>query len=210
MVDLTGIKNIIFDYGGVIINTNTRLTINAFKELGFFKVEDYICQSNNSDLLVKMEKGQMSDNVFRDGIRKVSNLKLTDEQIDFAWNAILLDMSADKIKLLEKLRKKYKIFLLSNTNVIHYKKFLKDLQQKFGYLNFNKLFEKAWFSFQLGMVKPDAEIYNYVLTDASLLPKETLFIDDSAINIKGAKKTGIKTYLLNNEDILEAFKNYEE
>ncbi len=202
MVDLKGIKNIIFDYGGVIINIDFSLTITAFKKLGFLNVEDCIFKSKGSDLLLKMEKGEISDNDFRNDIRKIANLKLTDQQIDFAWNALLLDMPKERIKLLEKLKTKYKIFLLSNSNSIHYNKYLKDLQNDFGYSDFNKLFDKAWFSFQIKMVKPDLEIFKYVLSTSSILPNETLFIDDSITNIETAKETGIKTYYLNNKDNL--------
>jgi len=209
MVDLKGIKNIIFDYGGVIINIDFKLSINAFKKLGFINVEDCIFKSKGYYLLLKMEKGEISGNDFRNEIRKIANLKLTDHQIDFAWNALLLDMPIKRIKLLEKLKTNYRIFLLSNTNSIHYNKYLKDLQNNFGYSDFNKLFDKAWFSFQIKMVKPDSEIFKYALSAASILPNETLFIDDSITNIEIAKEIGIKTYYLNSEDIINAFKNYK-
>ncbi len=208
MIDLKGIKNIIFDYGGVIINIDFSLTINAFVELGFINVEDCIFKSKGYDLLLKMEKGNISNEDFRNELRKISKIKLADNQIDFAWNALLLDMPIKRIKLLEKLKTNYKIFLLSNTNSIHYNKYLKNLQTDFGYSDFNKLFDKAWFSFQIKMVKPDSEIYKHVLSEASIQPNETLFIDDSKINIEGAKKLGIKTYYLNKEDILDVINEY--
>ncbi len=205
MIDLTGVKNIIFDYGGVIINIDFKLTINAFKELGFLNVEECIFNSKGSDLLIKMEKGDISIKEFRNEIRNISNKDIADAQIDFAWNALLLDMPVKRIKLIEQLKTKYRVFLLSNTNLIHYNRYLKSLQTEFGYANFNELFEKAWFSHDIGMIKPTAEIYNYVLNDASIKPQETLFIDDSEININGAKMVGLKVHHLYKEDILEIF-----
>lgn len=205
MVDLTGVKNIIFDYGGVIINIDFKLTINAFKQLGFINIEECIFQSKGSDLLVKMEKGHISIEDFRNEIRNISKLGLTDDQIDFAWNALLLDMPAKRINLIEMLKTRYRIFLLSNTNKIHYNTYLKSLQTEFGYADFNSLFEKAWFSHDLGLIKPTAEIYNYVLNDASIKPQETLFIDDSELNIIGARNVGLKVHHLYNEDILDIF-----
>ena len=205
MIDLSDVKNIIFDYGGVIINIDFKLTINAFKELGFLDVEECIFQSKGSDLLVKMEKGHISIKDFRNEIRNISKQNFSDEQIDFAWNALLLDMPSKRIKLIEQLKTKYRVFLLSNTNIIHYNTYLKSLQSEFGYADFNSLFEKAWFSHDLGMIKPSAEIYNFVIKDASILPQETLFIDDSEINITGAKNAGLKVHHLYNEDILDIF-----
>jgi putative hydrolase of the HAD superfamily len=205
MIDLTGVKNIIFDYGGVIINIDFKLTINAFKELGFLNVEECVFQSKGSDLLVKMEKGHISIKEFRTEIRNISKLNLTDVQIDFAWNALLLDMPVKRINLIEKLKTKYRIFLLSNTNKLHYNSYLKTLQTEFGYTDFNALFEKAWFSHDLGLIKPTAEIYNYVLNDASIKPQETLFIDDCEVNIIGARNVGLKVHHLYKEDILNLF-----
>lgn len=205
MIDLAGVKNIIFDYGGVIINIDFKLTINAFKELGFVNVEECVFQSKGSDLLVKMEKGIISIKEFMNEIRQISKQSYTDEQIENAWNALLLDMPVERIKLIEKLKLKYRVFLLSNTNIIHYNKYLVSLQKDFSYSNFNNLFEKAWFSHDLGMIKPTKEIYDFVLKDASLLPGETIFIDDSEINIKGAKSAGLKVYHLKDEDILDIF-----
>lgn len=207
MIDLKGIKNIIFDYGGVIINIDFGLTINAFKQLGFLNIEECIFQSKGSNLLVKMEKGQISINDFRDEIREISKQNISNEQIDDAWNALLLDMPSKRIRLIEELKKKYRIFLLSNTNIIHYNKYLNSLQNEFGYTNFNSLFEKAWFSHDIGLIKPSEEIYKHVMKEASILPEETLFIDDSEVNINGAKKIGLKVYHLKNEDILNAFVN---
>ena len=207
MIDLTGVKNIIFDYGGVIINIDFKHTINAFKELGFLNIEESIFQSKGSNLLEKTEKGQITIKDFRDEVRLISKKKLTNEQIDFAWNALLLDMPTERIRLVEDLKTRYRVFLLSNTNVIHYTKYLKSLQQEFGYNDFNSLFEKAWFSHELGMIKPTKEIYNYVLNDASILANETIFIDDSEVNIKGAKMVGLKVYHLKDEEIVDAFKN---
>lgn len=208
MIDLAGVKNIIFDYGGVIINIDFKLTINAFKELGFVDVEECIFQSKGSDLLVKMEKGHVTINEFMNEIRQISKQNFTDEQIESAWNALLLNMPVERINLIEKLKSRYRVFLLSNTNIIHYNKYLISLQKEFGYNNFNSLFEKAWFSHDLGLIKPYKEIYDFVLKDASLLPDETVFIDDSEINIIGAKATGLRTYYLKDEDILDVFSDF--
>jgi glucose-1-phosphatase len=194
MVDLKGIKNIIFDYGGVIINIDFNLTIDAFKILGFSNVEEVLFQSNSSRLLLMMERGQLSPEEFYQEIRKSSGLKLSDIEIEIAWNALLLDMPEKRILLLEKLRKKYRIFLLSNSNIIHYNKYLSQLNDQYGYSNFNMLFEKAWFSHDLNMNKPNLDIYNYTLNDAELVPHETLFIDDTKANTDAASKVGMKTY----------------
>lgn len=208
MVDLKGINNIIFDYGGVIINIDFNLTIDAFKKLGFSTVEEVLFQPNSSRLLLMMERGQMSSEDFYQEIRKSSGIKLSDNEIETAWNALLLDMPEKRIRLLEKLRKNYRIFLLSNSNIIHYHQYLSQLNGQYGYSSFNMLFEKAWFSHDLNMNKPNLDIYNYSLNDAGLIPHETLFIDDTKINIDAASKVGIKTYHMKpGEEITELLRS---
>jgi glucose-1-phosphatase len=204
MVDLKGIKNIIFDYGGVIINIDLQLSIAAFKKLGFSNVEEILFQLNSSKLLLMMEKGQISPEGFYQEIRKSSGLTLSDKEIETAWNTLLLDMPAKRIRLLEKLKIHHRIFLLSNTNKIHFHHFAKQLKDKFGYSNFDELFEKAWFSFDLNMNKPNPEIFQYALNDARLIPDETLFIDDTKINTDAALKVGMKVHHLEpGEEITE-------
>jgi glucose-1-phosphatase len=204
MVDLKSIKNIIFDYGGVIINIDFNLTIDAFKKLGFSNVEEVLFRPNSSRLLPMMERGQMSPENFYQEIRKYSGLNLSDKEIEIAWNALLLDMPEKRIRLLEKLRNKYRIFLLSNSNIIHYHQYLSQLNDQYGYSHFDMLFEKAWFSHDLNMNKPNLDIYYHTLKDAGLIPHETLFIDDTKINSDAASKTGMKIYhMKSGEEITE-------
>jgi putative hydrolase of the HAD superfamily len=206
MIDLRGIKNIIFDYGGVIINIDFALTINTFKKLGAKEIEKILFQTDSSDLLQQIEKGLISPPEFYHKIREITGLDINDNTIRDAWNALLLDMPQKRIELLEKLRTRYRIFLLSNSNIIHYHYYQEELKNKYGYSDFNSLFEKAWFSFNLHMIKPDKEIFQFVINDALLCPDETLFIDDSEINIKGGQLAGLRTHHLLNEEIVDILK----
>jgi putative hydrolase of the HAD superfamily len=206
MIDLSGIRNIIFDYGGVIINIDFKLTINAFKKLGFLHIEEIIFQGKGSELLLQMEKGELSHEEFYNEVRRLSGLKITNKEIEKAWNALLLEMPDKRIKTLEKLKSNYRIFLLSNTNSIHYEQYAADLKNKYGYSDFNKLFEKAWFSFDLGMAKPNPDIFHFVLKDAGLNPSQTLYIDDLEKNVLAAEITGMKGHFLRpDEDISGLF-----
>ena len=206
MIDLTGIKNIIFDYGGVIINIDFKLTIDAFKKLGFENVEEVIFNARGSALLSQMEKGTISHQSFYDEIRTLSGEDLTDNEIKTAWNALLLDMPTHRIRTLEKLRSSYHIFLLSNTNSIHFDQYSKQLKDEFGYNSFDELFHKAWFSFQLGLTKPNEDIFYFVIDNYGFNPDETLFIDDLEANIQAAINVGMKGYHLKpGEEIAEIF-----
>jgi len=206
MIDLKGIKNIIFDFGGVIINIDFKLSIDAFKKLGFADVEKKLFDNQFSDLIIKMELGTISNKAFCENIRLISKLNLSDSQIINAWNALLLDIPGSRVNLLKELKKNYNIYLLSNTNNIHYKKYLYEFKHKYGFKDFDDLFNKAWFSFKIHKAKPKTDIFNFVLKDGMLKPNETLFIDDSLVNIEAAKKLEINTFHLKDNNLEDLFK----
>ncbi|MDP1620896.1 MAG: HAD family phosphatase [Bacteroidales bacterium] len=194
------IKNIIFDFGGVILNIDVKLTERAFVDLGLKKIDKGQSLRDSAYLFDKIETGAMSPGQFRDELRKFFIDPVTDDQLDAVWNALLLDIPEARIRLLETLRKDYRIFLLSNTNEIHYMKYLENLREQYGYADFDALFEKAYFSFRIGLKKPSPEIFSHVLSESMLKPSETLFIDDTFIHVEAAGRAGIEAYHLDIED----------
>lgn len=193
---LNYLESIIFDLGGVIIDIDYNKPIEEFKKLGVTNFEDFFSQNKQNNLIDKLEKGEINANDFRNEIRKISSKNLKDEEIDNAWNSILIGHRPEAIEYIVKLKKNYKIFLLSNSNEIHYKVYSQELKNKFNFESYDQLFDKAYFSFKIGMRKPDLEIYEKIINTHNLNPSKTLFIDDSPINIDSAKKLGIKTILL--------------
>ncbi len=190
------IKNIIFDFGGVILDIDPQLTIDEFIKLGFNDFEKLNTPAFTEEILGKFERGILTPEVFRDKLRTFLDIDITDQQIDDAWNALLFDIPGIRIDIIEQVKNNYQIFLLSNSNEIHYDLYVRDLQLRFGYGEFDKLFDKAYFSFDLHLLKPNPEIYEFVINQHGLDPKTTLFIDDKSKNIKAAQKLGLKTYQL--------------
>jgi HAD superfamily hydrolase (TIGR01509 family) len=205
MID-SSIKNIIFDFGGVILNINPGLTFEKFNQLGFPALFDVNDLSRQDETLLMFEKGLISPEEFRKKIREKIARPLSDEQIDEAWNAMLLDLPEDRIKLLVNLKNKYNLYLLSNTNEIHYLNYTRQLKLKYAYNRLSELFKGVCFSFQVHLSKPGREIYEHMILVNSLIPAETLFIDDSEVNIEGAKLTGLKTHhLKTGENLIDLF-----
>jgi glucose-1-phosphatase len=202
----THIKNIIFDFGGVILNIDYLLSEKAFEKLGFLDFKFFYSQATQKELFDSLEKGLITPEYFRNEIRKFIHSGISDSQIDNAWNAMLLDLPEERIQLLEKLKAKYRIFLLSNTNAIHFDSFSSYMKNKFKRDVFSEVFEKAYVSHKIKMRKPDAEIFEHVLAESNLKKEETLFIDDSIQHIEGANKIGINTlFLKKRETILDLF-----
>ncbi len=190
------IENIIFDFGGVVLDIDPQLTVKEFEKLGFNNKEKINSPEFTHDLLCKFERGIFTPEVFRKKLREFLEIDATDQQLDDAWNALLYDIPRERIEVIEEVKKHYPIYLLSNSNEIHYDLYVRDLQLRFGYREFDELFTKAYFSFDLHLCKPEPEIYEFVMYQHGLNPETTLFIDDKEENIATAKKVGFKTYQL--------------
>ncbi len=188
---MTGIKNIIFDLGGVIMNIDFTLTHKAFEELGLNGFASHFTQHGLTPLFENYETGKIDDATFMEGMRKLSGLPLTNEQITAAWNALLLDFPPARIELLKTVKKKYRIFLLSNTNELHTREFEQRFRKLFG-IGISELFEKVYYSQEVRLRKPHAAIYRLVVDENGLNPAETLFIDDTASNFTGAEEVRLK------------------
>ncbi|HSC37712.1 MAG TPA: HAD family phosphatase [Chitinophagaceae bacterium] len=188
---MTGIKNIIFDLGGVVLDIDFKLTEKAFAQLGMEDFSSYITQHHITPLFEDYETGKIDDAAFIKGVQDLSGLPLTEQQIIRAWNALLLEFSPARIEWLKALKHKYRLFLLSNTNAIHLREFQERLKKlSGGYLE--DIFEKTYYSHAVRMRKPHAEIYRLVIEENGLNPSETLFIDDTASNFSGAEEVGLK------------------
>lgn len=200
---MSEIKNIIFDLGGVLIDIDYNKTINAFKELGIPNFEEMFSQFKASDLFEKLETGDISEEDFYSTLKKDIPVPVTDLQIENAWNAILLDFRKESLDYLTFLQPKYNLYLLSNTNSIHYRSFQNLFIKETGKPSLDIYFIKAWYSHLIHLRKPYAAIYDFIVKEESLNPKETLFIDDSINNIESAAKVGLQTHLLLPEERIE-------
>jgi putative hydrolase of the HAD superfamily len=193
------IKNIILDLGVVIINIDSDLTVKAMKSLGFDSFEESYTLFKQTDLFDRLEKGLITPNDFRNELRKHITREVTDEEFDKAWGAMLLDFPKSRIDFIQELGKKYTLYLLSNTNEIHYRQYIRDFKHTFGF-EFNSLFQKTYYSHQVGMRKPEPEIYEYLIHDSGINPQESLFVDDLLVNLEAAQKKGIQTQWINPEN----------
>lgn len=189
------IKNIIFDLGNVVIHIDPDLTIQKFKSMGIPDFDSLYTIMRQSDIFDRLDTGKTTLSAFRNTIRSHSKTNLTDQQIDEAWCAMLLDFPEENIRLLQRLRPHYKLFLLSNTNQIHIDYYLDKLQKEKGSALIPDLFDHAYYSHEIGFRKPHREAFDYVLKAESLKPAETLFIDDLEHNVIGARKAGMQAYL---------------
>ncbi len=200
------IRNIIFDYGNVIFTIDFRKAQQSFTDLGVKDVEHFFSHKGHDSLFDQFEQGLISSSEFRDGIRKVTGIQsLSDKDIDQAWNSLLIGVPEPNHELLLKVKEKYRTFLLSNNNEIHYKWIMDYLQREHQIESNAIFFEKDYYSHLMKMRKPNTDIFESVMHENNLNPKETLFIDDSPQHLKTAEMLGLKTHLLIPEETLESY-----
>ena len=195
------IKHIIFDLGGVILDIDEKMAVHELQKRGVdvSLVSGEAFQSIDS----RFERGILTAASFRRKVKELFGLpKLSDADFDYIWNAILLDIPRERIHALEEIKEHYQIFLMSNTNEIHYDLYVRDLQLRFGYKQFDDLFDKSYFSFDVHLLKPDPLFFELILEQQGLKPEETLFIDDSPANIEVARQMGIHTYHIHRDELV--------
>ncbi len=203
---MTVTKNIIFDLGGVLLDIDFKKSISAFEQLGIQNFEEMFSQFKADDLFSKLETGTLSEGEFYSAIKKRTTVNISDKEIEDAWNALILNFRKESLDFLEVLSAQYKLYLLSNTNSIHLKYFQQSFTKEIGKPLLDGYFIKAWYSHKLGLRKPGAAIFEFVLQDENLNTAETLFIDDTLSNIETAKEMGFKTYHLKPTERIELIK----
>lgn len=201
------IKNLILDMGGVILDVDYKKIFEEFKKFGCKNIQSFFTQQAQIPLVDDFEKGLISPAEFRKEVRKITNLSIEDKDLDSIWNSMILGVRKADVELLKTLRNKYdKIFLFSNTNEIHIESVKNLFFKVLGYDVFATMFDKVYFSNEIHLRKPDIESFDFVVKDAEVEKKETLFIDDTSQNILGAEKSGLNAYLLdNNQTLTEIF-----
>ena len=193
MDKLTAIKNIIFDLGGVIINVDHAYTLSAFSQLGIANPHEIFTLEQQGRLCDSLEVGKISAKEFCEALVKLSHESVSHEDIINAWNAMLLDIPEKRIEMLKRVRKKYRIYLLSNTNPIHMQ-YINNQMQKMHGISLESLFIKTYYSFELRLRKSDPRVFQHILDQNHLIPNETLLIDDLEANVLAAKDLGMQIW----------------
>ena len=205
---LQGIKNIVFDLGGVLLNIDPKKTIDAFGKLGMDQLVGDHGLSYDHDIFYQMEQGKITPEEFRNGVRKLLPVEVSDQEIDDAWTAMLLDFPVIRVDLVKNLRKEFKIYLFSNTNAIHVEKYHTNFRNQHGF-EVSTLFEKDFYSNELGFRKPSPESFQEIIRLSGINPEESLFIDDSLPNVEASIASGLNGFWLEpGQKVEEIFRKF--
>jgi HAD superfamily hydrolase (TIGR01509 family) len=197
-----GIKNLLLDLGGVLIDVDYHRTAKAFENLGAQHFVQLYSQQHATPEFEELEIGKLADDEFITRMQTRCTPGTTKQQVEDAWNAILLDFRMETIDYLTVLQKRYRLFLLSNTNNIHHRAFEKKFREQTGLDSLDVFFDRALYSHKIGMRKPHINTYKKVMEMLGIQGGETLFIDDSTVNIRPAAEAGLHTRLLKADETL--------
>ncbi len=193
------IKNLLFDLGGVIMDIEKDRCVASFQRLGLPDAASYFGEYSQKGPFMLLEEGVMAPDEFHRVLREAIGGGVTDEQIDKAFCDFLIGIPAARLASLRRLREKYNIYLLSNTNPIMWDSKIKDEFTKEGRVR-EDYFDGMVTSFEAKSMKPDEKIFRYAVEKLGIKPEETVFLDDSQRNLDAAARLGFKTVLVNPGD----------
>ncbi len=195
------IKAIVFDLGGVLVDIDFEKTITEYGKQTGLSVEEIKKSTFLTSVYQDYEAGYLNECQFRAEVCSRFGISLKPELFDYAWNALLLDFNPTAIELIKHLRQNFPVYLLSNTNKIHFEECNRRLHQEFNE-TFESLFTGLFLSYRIGYRKPSERIFQHVVSQTRCKPHEILFIDDLEENIQAANQMGFKTiHLTDNRQI---------
>ncbi|MDH6356177.1 HAD superfamily hydrolase (TIGR01509 family) [Parabacteroides sp. PF5-9] len=196
-----GIKNIVFDLGGVIIDLDREKAVRHFEQIGVTDAEALIDAYEQKGIFLEVEDGRIDAEEFRRKLSVHTGKQLSLEDVTNAWLGFVVDVPQYKLDYILSLRKMYKVYLLSNTNPILQLQWAQTPRFTAAGRPLNDYFDKLYTSYEIGVTKPDRRIFEYMIADSGMIPAETLFVDDGKSNIEVGKSFGFQTYMpVNGED----------
>lgn len=187
---------IIFDLGGVILDIDLQRAKHAFARAAGKDLESKFAEFWNSGVLKEYETGKVTSAQFRETIKNHTSIQLSESEFDKCWNEILIQIPINRVNALKTLAKRHDLHLLSNTNEIHINWVDAYVAKNFGLKLISDLFRETFYSYKLGLRKPDKEIYSHVVKKLEARPTDCIFIDDYEPNVKGAKALGLDAHQL--------------
>lgn len=186
---------IIFDFGGVLINLDYDKTKSGLEALLQQPLDSGFSKKYQTEIFDKYETGNLGTQDFINLLLEKMKKDTTANAVVLAWNSMLLSIAVENIQFISSIKPKYKVYMLSNTNELHIDLAFSRWKESTGDNPYD-LFDKVYLSHELGMRKPNAEIFDFVCNDIGISPEKILFIDDSEQHIDGANKLGLQTHLL--------------
>lgn len=186
------IKNIVFDFGGVLISIDRNKAVKAFQKVGVKEAEQLLGEYHQQGIFQDVEDGHMDAETFRKELSGLCGKNLTYKEVESGWKGFVTEVSQYKLDYLNRLRKKYKVYILSNTNP-YMMGWARSCELTSAGKPLDAYVDKIYASYEIGITKPERGIFDYMIKDSGLNPAETIFVDDGASNIAMGRELGFIT-----------------
>jgi putative hydrolase of the HAD superfamily len=185
---------LILDFGGVLYDIDYEAPVRAFEALGVADFAGLYKQSSQSPMFDDLECGRISRDHFYSQMQAHCAPGTTRLEVVDAWNSILTGMHPSRISMVQALGRQTRLFLFSNTNVIHAHVFEAWMEENVGLSAFRRAFEGIHYSHEMGERKPNPDSFLSLCSRHRLAPEKTLFIDDSEQHVNGARDAGLEAH----------------
>ena len=192
MKTIKGIKNLLFDQGGVIVDIERDRCLEELRRLGMEAPERFVGLYKQDGPFFALENGDITLDEFHDALRPLMPSGVTNEQMDYAFSSFIVGIPLHRLQALRQLRKRYKTYILSNTNPLMFEGVIARNFAQEG-LDVNAYFDGVTVSYLAHSNKPDRKIFDYAIATMGIVPEETLFFDDGQENLDAASRLGFKT-----------------
>ena len=191
------IKDIVFDFGGVLTTIDTDRALFRFKSLGLSNPQEYINSYCQKGPFFALENGDITGEEFCMELSGLCGRVVGYEEAKSAWCGFITEVHVEWLEFIQQLRPQYRLSVLSNTNP-----FIQSWARSSQFTPCSKslddYFDKLFLSYLMKCSKPGEEIYRKMLADGGMVAAETLFIDDSDRNLEAAAALGIRTMKVKN------------
>lgn len=188
---LANYETIIFDLGEVIVDLDPQAVITAFSKLTEGGGNDLRELIVGSPYLYQYETGVLTDGQFIAQVNQLFDSEISQEDFFHAWNLMIRDIPLKRLELIQKLLNTHRVLILSNTNRMHEVCFEEMMVSRIG-TTMRELAHIAYYSHDIGLRKPNEDIYEFVIREQQLDPSRSLFLDDKTENIQAARQVGLK------------------
>ena len=192
---IKGIKNLLFDQGGVIVDIKRDRCLDEMRKLGMDHPELLIGLYKQEGPFFALENGDITLDQFHDALRPLMPAGVSDEYMDHAFSSFIVGIPLHRLVALRELRKRYKTFILSNTNPLMFEGVIARGFAQEG-MDVNTYFDGVTVSYKAHSCKPDRKIFEYAISTMGIVPQETLFFDDGQENLDVAAQLGFRTALV--------------
>lgn len=197
---LQGVDAIIFDFGNVLLDLDYPKIIQEFKKVARKNQDNIRKLVMDSKILIKFETGQIESDRFRMAVNQILDTNLSEDEFEAIWNSMLRSITKERMDKVLKISKKFDTYMLSNSNITHEIAFEEMVMDATGRESIREFFRETYFSHEIGMRKPDKDIYEFVVDDIGIYPSRMLFLDDRLDNIEAAREVGMKAVQIFNPD----------